>query len=63
MLTSFCQGISEESVKKRTRKTKKFMRPVVGASLEIIRAKRNQKPEVREAQRKAAVLYDTLVAM
>lgn len=31
------------------------MRPVVGASLEVIRAKRNIKPEVREAARQQAI--------
>ncbi|KAF9177587.1 60S ribosomal protein L24, partial [Haplosporangium sp. Z 11] len=39
------KGISEEVSKKRTRRTVKHQRAVVGASWEAIRAKRNQKPE------------------
>ncbi|KAF9584599.1 60S ribosomal protein L24 [Lunasporangiospora selenospora] len=49
------KGISEEVAKKRTRRTVKHQRAVVGASWEAIRAKRNQKPEVRAAARAAAV--------
>ena len=41
----------EEAAKKRTRRTQKFMRAVTGATLADIMAKRNQKPEVRQAQR------------
>ena len=41
----------EEAAKKRTRRTQKFMRAVTGATLADIMAKRNQKPEVRKAQR------------
>ena len=41
----------EETSKKRTRRTQKFMRAVTGATLADIMAKRNQKPEVRKAQR------------
>mmetsp|Transcript_49961 Transcript_49961/g.122686 ORF Transcript_49961/g.122686 Transcript_49961/m.122686 type:complete len:157 (-) Transcript_49961:55-525(-) len=40
---------------KRKRKTVKVERAVVGASLQLIRDRRNQKPEVRQAQREAAV--------
>ncbi|KAF9407934.1 60S ribosomal protein L24, partial [Podila epigama] len=43
------KGISEEVTKKRNRRTVKHQRAVVGASWEAIRAKRNQKPEVRAA--------------
>ncbi|KAL4402444.1 60S ribosomal protein L24 [Malassezia pachydermatis] len=46
------KGISEEAAKKRTRRTVKHQRGVVGASLDLINARRNQKPEVREAARK-----------
>ena len=49
------KGISEEVAKKRTRRTVKHQRAVVGASWEAIRAKRNQKPEVRAAARAAAL--------
>ncbi|KAK9720929.1 60S ribosomal protein L24 [Basidiobolus ranarum] len=49
------KGITEEIAKKRTRRTVKHQRAVVGASWEAIRAKRNQKPEVRAAARQAAI--------
>ncbi|ORX65579.1 hypothetical protein K493DRAFT_334608 [Basidiobolus meristosporus CBS 931.73] len=49
------KGITEEVAKKRTRRTVKHQRAVVGASWEAIRAKRNQKPEVRAAARQAAI--------
>ncbi|ORZ37379.1 ribosomal protein L24e-domain-containing protein [Catenaria anguillulae PL171] len=49
------KGITEEAAKKRTRRTVKVQRAVVGASLEVIRAKRNQSAEVRAAARAEAV--------
>jgi len=49
------KGITEEVAKKRTRRTVKHQRAIVGAPWEMIRAKRNQKPEVRAAARAAAV--------
>merc|ERR1712076_161966 len=49
------KGIEEETAKKRTKKTQKFQRAVVGATLQDIMAKRNQKPEVRKAQREQAI--------
>merc|ERR1712180_547190 len=49
------KGMVEETSKKRTRRTQKFMRAVTGATLADIMAKRNQKPEVRKAQREQAV--------
>merc|ERR1712198_7431 len=49
------KGIEEDVSKKRTRKTQKFQRAVVGASLNEILAKRNQKPDVRKAQRERAI--------
>merc|ERR1739848_828089 len=49
------KGIEEEVSKKRTKRTQKFQRAVVGATLQGIMAKRNQKPEVRKAQREQAV--------
>jgi large subunit ribosomal protein L24e len=45
------KGISEETAKKRTRKVVKVQRAVVGASLDVIKQKRNQKPEERQAAR------------
>lgn len=49
------KGIEEEAAKKRTRRTQKFQRAIVGASLTDIMAKRNMKPEVRKAQRDQAI--------
>ncbi|CAG8443277.1 10310_t:CDS:2 [Ambispora gerdemannii] len=49
------KGITEEVAKKRTRRAVKHQRAIVGASWESIRARRNQKPEVREAARQAAL--------
>ncbi|ENN83356.1 hypothetical protein HUJ04_011782 [Dendroctonus ponderosae] len=49
------KGQEEETTKKRTRKTQKFQRAIVGASLNDIIAKRNQRPEIREAQREQAI--------
>lgn len=49
------KGKIEMSSKKRTRRTTKFQRAIQGATLENIMAKRNQKPEVRKAQREQAI--------
>merc|ERR1712038_523637 len=49
------KGIEEETAKKRTKRTQKFQRAVVGATLQDIMAKRNQKPDVRKAQREQAI--------
>merc|ERR1711953_1287620 len=49
------KGIEEEASKKRTKRTQKFQRAVVGATLQDIMAKGNQKPEVRKAQREQAI--------
>ncbi|XP_033111808.1 60S ribosomal protein L24-like [Anneissia japonica] len=49
------KGTQEEVMKKRTRRTTKYQRSITGASLADIMAKRNQKPEVRKAQREQAV--------
>merc|ERR1712128_121780 len=49
------KGLEEDVQKKRTRRTQKFQRAVVGATLQDIMAKRNQKPEVKKAQRGQAV--------
>merc|ERR1712018_850375 len=44
------KGVEEETANRRTHK---FQRAIVGASLNEILAKRNQKPELRKAQRVA----------
>ncbi|RKP11208.1 ribosomal protein L24, isoform CRA_c, partial [Thamnocephalis sphaerospora] len=49
------KGITEEVAKKRTRRTVKHQRAIVGASIDVIKAKRNQKPEVRAAARTEAI--------
>merc|ERR1712142_483480 len=49
------KGQIEEQVKRRTRRTQKFTRAITGASLSDILARRNQKPEVRKAQREQAI--------
>ena len=49
------KGQEEEQAKKRTRRTQKFQRAIVGASLTDILAKRNMKPEIRKAQRDQAI--------
>merc|ERR1712121_281412 len=49
------KGIEEEATKKKTRRTHKFQRAIVGASLNEILAKRNQKPELRKTQRDEAI--------
>ncbi|CCC66737.1 hypothetical protein NCAS_0C05570 [Naumovozyma castellii] len=45
------KGITEEVSKKRTRKAVKAQRPIVGASLDLIKERRSVKPEVRKASR------------
>jgi len=49
------KGLSEETQKKKSRRAVKFERAIVGASLDVIKAKRNVKPEVREKARAAAL--------
>merc|ERR1712029_546707 len=49
------KGLEEDVAKKRNKRTQKFQRAVVGATLQDIMAKRNQKPEERKAQREQAV--------
>lgn len=44
----------EETAKKRSKRIVKTQRAIVGATLAEILAKRNQKPEVRKAQREQA---------
>ena len=52
------KGLSEEVTKRRTRRTAKYQRAITGATLSDIIAKRNQKPEVRKAQREQAIRYN-----
>ncbi|KAI1246580.1 60S ribosomal protein L24 [Eutypa lata] len=49
------KGISEEVAKKRTRRTVKSQRAIVGASLDVIKEKRTMRPEARSAARAAAI--------
>lgn len=49
------KGSVETSTKKRTRRSNKVQRAVVGASLEDIKKKASQKAEFRTAQREAAL--------
>ncbi|KAL8814540.1 MAG: hypothetical protein Q9191_008539, partial [Dirinaria sp. TL-2023a] len=44
-----------EIAKKRTRRTVKSQRGIVGASLEVIKERRSQRPEARAAARQAAI--------
>lgn len=48
------KGTAEEVAKKRTRKTTKFQRAIVGASWDQIVAKREQPSAIRKAARDAA---------
>jgi large subunit ribosomal protein L24e len=45
----------QEVAKKRTRRTVKQQRAIVGASLDVIKERRSQRPEARTAARAAAV--------
>lgn len=45
----------QETSKKRTRRTVKQQRGIVGAPLELIKDRRSQRPEAREAARKEAI--------
>eukprot|EP00163_Fabomonas_tropica_P008406 TRINITY_DN1803_c0_g1_i2.p2 TRINITY_DN1803_c0_g1~~TRINITY_DN1803_c0_g1_i2.p2 ORF type:complete len:105 (-),score=45.79 TRINITY_DN1803_c0_g1_i2:130-444(-) len=49
------KGTLEESTKRKTRRNVKYQRAIVGASLDVIRAKRNVKPEQRAAARAQAL--------
>jgi large subunit ribosomal protein L24e len=49
------KGLSETTTKKRTRRVNKVSRAVVGLSLDEITKKASLKPEVRTAQREAAL--------
>merc|ERR1712019_201504 len=43
------KGKADEAGKKRTRKAQKFQKAIVGMSLEDIKKKKAQKPELRQA--------------
>ena len=49
------KGITEEVAKKRTRRTVKHQRAIVGASLDVIKERRNIRPEARQAARQEAI--------
>merc|ERR1712124_106673 len=49
------KGVSEDVKAKRTVKRAKIQRAYVGASLDVIKAKKSQKPEQRAAARDAAI--------
>jgi len=49
------KGISEEVAKKRTRRTVKAQRAIVGASLDVIKERRTMRPEARTAARAEAI--------
>lgn len=49
------KGISEEVAKKRTRRVVKSQRAIVGASLDVIKERRSQRPEARAAARQQAI--------
>ncbi|KAF2796858.1 hypothetical protein K505DRAFT_270545 [Melanomma pulvis-pyrius CBS 109.77] len=49
------KGISEEIAKKRSRRTVKHQRAIVGASLDVIKERRTMRPEARSAARSAAI--------
>ncbi|KAK9332691.1 ribosomal protein L24e-domain-containing protein [Lipomyces starkeyi] len=49
------KGVTEEVSKKRTRRTVKHQRAIVGASLEVIKEKRSIRPEARKAARSESI--------
>ncbi|KAF2737574.1 60S ribosomal protein L24a [Polyplosphaeria fusca] len=49
------KGLSEEVAKKRTRRTVKHQRAIVGASLDVIKERRTMRPEARAAARQQAI--------
>jgi hypothetical protein len=48
-------SLLQEVAKKRTRRTVKHQRAIVGASLDVIKERRTQRPEARSAARQAAI--------
>jgi large subunit ribosomal protein L24e len=49
------KGITEEVAKRRTRRTVKHQRAIVGASMEFIKARRNQRPAARATAQSEAI--------
>lgn len=49
------KGITEEVAKKRSRRTVKHQRAIVGASLDVIKERRSTRPEARAAARQEAI--------
>jgi len=49
------KGITEEVAKKRSRRTVKHQRAIVGASLDVIKERRAIRPEARAAARQEAI--------
>jgi large subunit ribosomal protein L24e len=54
MLTD-CFERKQEVAKKRTRRVVKHQRAIVGASLDVIKERRSQRPEARAAARQQAI--------
>merc|ERR1712176_1436683 len=48
------KGKADEQAKKRTRKVQKFQKAIVGMSLDDIKQKKAQKPQLRQAAKEAA---------
>lgn len=51
------KGTSQEVQKKKTRRVVKVQRDIVGATLDQIKQKRAQRPEIRAAAKEAALKY------
>ena len=49
------KSITEEIAKKRSRRTVKHQRAIVGASLDVIKERRSIRPEARAAARQEAI--------
>lgn len=52
------KGISEETSKRKTRRTVKHQRAIVGASLDLIKERRSQKPQDRKHARELKLAKD-----
>ena len=57
------KGQTEEVQKKKTRRTVKYQRAIVGATLEMIQAKRTEKKDVRESTRSRTCVSSALYVM
>ena len=55
LLTGYFLLCEQEVAKKRTRRAVKSQRGIVGASLDVIKERRNQRPEARAAARQQAI--------